>query len=80
MLSSDFGFFAAEGVASLNPIGHVALIVYSTFIAGMGLKINTSTAMSLVVLDFVLNLTTTLLIAGLRHQRLITIRPDNEHR
>ncbi len=66
MLSSDFGFFAAEGVASLNPIGHVALIVYGTFIAGVGLKINTSTAMGLVVLDFVLNLTTTLLIARIK--------------
>ena len=63
LLLSDFGIVAIEGVAFLNLLGLLALIVYGTFIAGVGLKITTGTAMGLVVLDFVLSLTTTLLIA-----------------
>ncbi len=63
LLLSDFGIIAVEGVAFLNLLGLLALIVYGTFIAGVGLKITTATAMGLVVLDFVLSLTTTLLIA-----------------
>ena len=63
LLLSDFGFVAIEGVAFVNLIGLAALIIYGTFVAGVGLKIATGTAVSLVVLDFVLSLTTTLLIA-----------------
>ncbi len=63
LLLSDFGFLTLEGVAFLNLLGLTALIIYGTFIAGVGLKINTGTAVGLVVLDFVLSLTTTLLIA-----------------
>ena len=63
LLLSDFGFMALEGVAFLNLLGLTAFIIYGTFIAGVGLKIATGTAVGIVVLDFVLSLTATLLIA-----------------
>jgi hypothetical protein len=62
LLLSDFGIVALEGVAFVNLLGLAALIIYGTFVAGVGLKIATGTAVGLVVLDFVLSLTTTLLI------------------
>ena len=63
LLMSDFGIISMEGVAFINLLGLAALIIYDTFIAGVGLKIATGTAMGLVVLDIALSLITALLIA-----------------
>ncbi|MEQ9449190.1 MAG: hypothetical protein RLN70_09845, partial [Rhodospirillaceae bacterium] len=62
LLLSDFGAITREGAAFLNLIGLAALMVYGTFVAGVGLKVPTGTAVGLVVLDLVLSLTTALLI------------------
>ncbi len=62
ILLSDFGLMSVEGAAFLNLLGLAALIIYSTFVAGVGLKITTGTAMSLVALDIVLSLITASLI------------------
>jgi hypothetical protein len=62
LLLSDFDLITLGGVAFLNLLGLTALIIYGTFIAGVGLKINTSAAVGLVILDFILSLTAALLI------------------
>ena len=56
------GTVAAGGTLGILIPPSAALIIYGTFVAGVGLKIATGTAVGLVVLDFVLSLTTTLLI------------------
>lgn len=63
LLMSDVGLVTTESLAFINLLGLAALMIYGTFVAGVGLKVTTGTAMGLVVLDFVLSLTATLLIA-----------------
>jgi hypothetical protein len=53
---TDLQFLPPEVLGFLSPIILVAYLVYATFIAGIGLQVTTGTALSLVVLDYLLGL------------------------
>lgn len=62
-LLNDFAVLPDVVVSVLNPLVLVTFAVYGTFVAGLGLQITTSTAVGLVVLDYVLGLIAQQLIA-----------------
>lgn len=58
----DVHIIAPQGVGVLELAGLAVFFVYGTFIAGAGLQVGIGTALSLVVLDFVVSLITSQLI------------------
>jgi hypothetical protein len=58
----DFHIIAPQGV-SVMELGVLAVfLVYGTYVAGVGLQVGVGTALSLVVLDFVISLIASQLI------------------
>ncbi len=57
-LLGDFHLIAPQGLGVMELAGIAIFFIYSTFIAGVGLQVSIGTALSLVVLDFVLSLIT----------------------
>jgi hypothetical protein len=61
----DMGMLPETAGASMNLVVIAAYAVYGTFVAGIGLQVATGTALSLVVLDYVMGLLVYALIAKL---------------
>jgi hypothetical protein len=62
LLLADIGLVSATGAAYVQLGMFVVVAIYGTFLAGVGLQIPTGTALSLVVLDLVLSMTTDQLV------------------
>lgn len=58
----DFHLVAPQGIGVMELVGVAIFFVYGTFVAGVGLQVGIGTALSLVVLDFVLSLITSQVI------------------
>jgi hypothetical protein len=58
----DFHIIAPQGVGVMELAGLAVFFVYGTYVAGVGLQVGIGTALSLVVLDFVVSLITSQLI------------------
>ena len=54
----DFHLVAPEGIGVMELAAIAIFFIYGTFVAGVGLQVGIGTALSLVVLDFVLSLIT----------------------
>jgi hypothetical protein len=72
-LFADIGILPSDILVLLTPMVLIASVVYGTFVAGIGLQVATSTALGLVVLDFVLGL----LVGGLIDQVYIAPKKDD---
>jgi hypothetical protein len=56
LILTDLGVLPAAVIAFVGPVILVAIAVYGTFVAAIGLQVVTGTALSLVVLDYLLSL------------------------
>ncbi len=61
-LLGDVHLIAPQGIGAMELAGIAIFFIYGTFVAGVGLQVGIGTALSLVVLDFVLSLITGQLI------------------
>lgn len=66
-LLGDFHLIAPQGIGVMELAGIAIFFIYATFVAGVGLQVGIGTALSLVVLDFVLSLITGQLIARIEN-------------
>lgn len=66
-LLGDFHLIAPQGIGVMELAGIAIFFIYGTFVAGVGLQVGIGTALSLVVLDFVLSLITGQLISRIEN-------------
>ena len=58
IILGDFHLIAPQGLGVLELAGYATFFVYGAFVAGVGLQVGIGTALSLVVLDFVVSMIT----------------------